>query len=560
MIYRPVRERNPASILEKSETALKLTGYEDLSLLSLSSGDYSCMEPLIKALMDRQSRKKIAISLPSLRVDSLNPLMIEQIKRVRKTGFTLAAEAGNDRLRRIINKGLTEEDILKMARIVYGAGWNLIKLYFMIGLPFENDGDIQDIVRLAQQIAGLAGKKASRSKLNVSISSFVPKSHTPFMWTYQIPLEECKRRIQLIRNGLKGKRIRVKWNHPELSWLEGIFSRGDRRLSRTIVEVWKLGARFDAWGEHFQMEIWKEALERTGVDAQYYLYRKRPLDEVLPWDHIRSGVTKSFLENEWEKAQQENTTPDCRKKCLECGVCDHKSVAPVLFQTSDFPSAPEVPALESISNQAPKRYCFTFTKGNHARYLSHLELVQVFIRAFKRTGLDFVYSKGFHPMPRLSFSCALPVGTESLQETLEIELIGSSDISYLKERINAQLPPGIQIINIEKVSRSRKKVTLRESFYLVTLDGTEINEEYLRRYQESDHFPVVKTTKKGEHMIDAKELVKSIKVISPNSLELVLRHNEGPKLKPEEIVKGVFFLKGPADCGIKILKTKQVVA
>ncbi len=560
MIYRPVRERSPASILENAETALKLTGYEDLSLLSLSSGDYSCIEPLLKALMDRQSRENIAISLPSLRVDSLNPSIIEQVKRVRKTGFTLAAEAGNDRLRRIINKGLTQEEILDMARFVYGAGWSLIKLYFMVGLPFEEEGDLQDTVDLARQVAGLAAKRGNKPKLNVSISSFVPKSHTPFMWSPQIPLEESRRRIQMIRNGLRGSRIRVKWNQPELSWLEGIFSRGDRRLSRTIVAAWKLGARFDAWGEQFHMEIWQEALKRSGLDAQYYLNRERPLEEVLPWDHIKSGVTRDFLKNEWERAQKGRSTPDCRGKCLECGVCDHNVVDPVLFRVSDFPSILESHSLKPLISQSSEKYRLTFTKQGNAGHLSHLELVQVFIRAFKRAGLDLVYSRGFHPMPKLSFACALPVGTESLQETLDIELAESSDISHLEACINGQLPPGIDVISVEKIPPGRKKAILKESAFIVTLNGRELKEEYLKRFLESDHFTVVKTTKKGEHRINAKHQVKSIRIISPNKIGLVLDQIEGPKLKPDEIVEGIFLLKGLTGYDIKTVKTKQVLA
>ena len=344
MIYRPVRERSPLSIIEKTANALRETGYDDLSLLSLSSGDYGCIEPLLKALMDRFSENKVAVSLPSLRIDSLSPLMIEEIKRVRKTGFTLAVEAGSDRLRRIINKGLTHKAILDMAGTVYEAGWNLIKLYFMVGLPFEEEKDLHDIIELAQQISKLAGKRGNKPKLNVSISTFVPKSHTPFMWSSQVPLEESTRRIQLIRDGFKGNRIRVKWNQPELSWLEGIFSRGDRRLSGVIMEAWKQGARYDAWGEHFHMGHWEEAFSRSGLSPLFYL-RKRDLDEVLPWDHIQSGVTKKFLKTEWKKAQKHSLTPDCREKCLECGVCDHKIVDPILFRGPDFTDNMEKPPL-----------------------------------------------------------------------------------------------------------------------------------------------------------------------------------------------------------------------
>jgi radical SAM family uncharacterized protein/radical SAM-linked protein len=559
MIYRPVRERSPVYILEIAEKALRATGYEELSLLSLSSGDHSCIEPILKALMDKQSSEKVAISLPSLRVDSMKPMLIEQIKRVRKTGFTLAPEAGNDRLRKIINKGLTQKDILEMARVVYGAGWNLMKLYFMAGLPFEEEKDLQDIVELAREVASLASRRGKRPNLNVSISTFVPKSHTPFMWTPQIPLEESRRRIQLIRKGLKGNRVRVKWNRPELSWLEGIFSRGDRRLSRVIVEAWRLGARFDAWGEHFQMEVWEEALSRTGLDAHFYLHRERPMDEVLPWDHIKSGVNNSFLKSEWKKAQKRESTPDCREKCLECGVCNHSTIEPILYKGTNLLSNPEKPLLKPVITSTNK-YRITFTKLTHARHLGHLELVRTFVRAFKRAGLNLVYSKGFHPMPKVSFACALPVGTESLQETIDIEVAEPLDIPYLKECISRQLPPGINVTLVEEITLTKKKERLRESHFLITLNGAEFNKEDLEKFLKSDYFAVVKVNRKGERRINARPLVKSMRLTSPNRVKLVLKHTAGPELKPDEIVKALFSLNDLHVNDIKTVKTKQLLA
>jgi len=558
MIYRPVRERNPESILEKAEKALRYTGYEDLSLLSLSTGDYSCIEPLLKALMDRQSSEKVAVSLPSLRVDSLSPSSIEQIKRVRKTGFTLAPEAGNNRLRGIINKGLTQENILETAQEVYGAGWNLIKLYFMIGLPFEEERDLQDIIDLAKQVASLGGKKGKRAKLNVSISTFVPKSHTPFMWTPQIPIGESQRRIQLIREGLKGGHVRVKWNQPELSWLEGVFSRGDRRLTKALIEAWKLGAKFDAWSQHLKMDIWEEAFTRTKLDPCFYLHRERSPDEIMPWDHIISGVDKSFLETEWKRAKQGKPTPDCRDKCLECGVCDHITVDPILFRNWDFPSKRKKPLLEPAILTS-KRYRFTFSKLNYVRYLSHLELVRVFIRAFRRAGLSLVYSRGFHPMPKISFGCALPVGTESMQETVDIEVIERLDIPSLKATINQQLPVGITVTFIEEVSPNKKRANLKESHFIITLNGVELKEEDLEGFLKSDFFPVVKINKKGKQEINARPLVRSMSLISPSKIRLALKHAAGPELKPAEIVRGVFSLKDYSANDIKVLKTKQIL-
>jgi len=553
MIYRPVRERNPEAIVHIAEKTLKHTGYEDLSLLSLSSGDYSHIGPLLCALMDRHSLDHTGISLPSLRVDSLDAEMMAQIKRVRKTGFTLAPEAGNNRLRRVINKGLTQSDILETARIVYQSGWKLIKLYFMIGLPFEEDEDLQDIIDLAEQITKLPGKQGRRDNVNVSVSTFVPKSHTPFMWMPQISLEESRRRMELIRSGLRKSRVRVKWNEPELSWLEGIMARGDRKLGEAIVGAWKLGARFDAWSEHFKMAIWEKAFEQSGINPEFY-HRIRKTHEILPWDHIRSGVTKAFLRRELKKAHAEQFTPDCREKCHECGVCDHKNIDPVLYKELLFQAKGFSPKAQDVKPGA--RFRLTFTKMGSTRHLSHLELGRVLNRAFRRAGLKLAYSQGFHPMPKISFFSALPVGTESMAELAEIELTEGAD--DLKDRVNRELPEGIKITRIEKLSPSEKKLRLKASRFLITLKGRTFNEDSLTSFLGSKHFEVVKINKKGEHTIDARSLVKDMRIVSPEQIDLTVRQKDTLTLKPAEIIKGVFSFEKDDLSNMNILKTEQI--
>ncbi len=554
MIYRPVRERHPEAVIRHSERGLRYTGYEEMSLLSLSSGDYSGLGPLLRVLMDKQEGDRIAVSLPSLRVDSLDSTWFEEIKRVRKTGFTLAPEAGNDRLRSILNKGLTDEEILSMAKEIYGAGWDLIKLYFMIGLPTEGDTDLEDMIRLAGKVAR-ASKK--RGKVHVSVAAFVPKSHTPFMWLPQISLEESGRRIRFIQKSIKDPRIRVKWNQPEMSWLEGVFSRGDRRLTPVLLKAWQKGARFDAWSEHFRLDLWQEAFRDTGVDPGFYLHRLRSLSEVLPWDHIQCGVSKEYLEKEWKRALEGKWTPDCRTKCLDCGVCDHKEVEPVLFREWISTPKEKGPTAAGKSDES-RRILITFSKRGPAKYLSHLELVRAFVRAFKRAGLSLVYSKGYHPLPKLSFGTALPVGTESLHETLEVQWHDSLSDVTLKNRIGEQLPSGLEIRALEVLGREAGTRKNREIHYEISFDGVKAGEDRLERFLASDSFPVTKKGKKGDREINARAQVTSAYFKTRSTMHLALKTMEGPALKPVEIIQGIFHLSDEDLDGIDVLKTMEI--
>ena len=264
--------------------------------------------------MDRLSPAQVAVSLPSMRADTLTPEMMAQIQRVRRTGLTLAPEAGSQRLRQVINKNLTEAAIMDSARRAFAAGWQLLKLYFMIGLPRETKADREGIPALARQILA-AAPRGSRPRLNVSLSSFIPKPHTPFQWERQEDLEECRRRLHEVKDRLRQKNIQTKWNSAAQTWLEGVFSRGDRRLAPVLLEAYRRGCRLDAWSEHMRLEPWREAFAAAGVDPDFYL-RERRLEELLPWDHVDCGVSRDFLLAERARADQGLETPDCRRAGL----------------------------------------------------------------------------------------------------------------------------------------------------------------------------------------------------------------------------------------------------
>jgi radical SAM family uncharacterized protein/radical SAM-linked protein len=444
-IYRPVRERSPERVLEIVEEALGNTGYDEISLLSLSTGDYGCLTPLIKGLMDRYAAQKKAVSLPSMRVGSLSPEMAEEVRRVRKTGFTLAPEAGSDRLRSVINKGITETDLLENARAVYAAGWRLIKLYFMIGLPTETMEDVERIVEISREVKRQGKLAGAGGDVNVSVSSFVPKPHTPFQWEPQISEEEIVEKQRYLRPALKKKKLIMKWQDASLSGLEGVFARGDRRLSRLLIEAHRLGCRFDGWWEHFDRTKWAQAFENTGIDQCFY-HRKRELDEPLPWDHIDCGVRREFLLAEREAAIAGAPTPDCRAgECTGCGVCDFETIKLRLNEPVPFGTfACEIPPLQA--SELAQRIRIRFEKLGRMRFLSHLEMLTLFIRAVGRAKIPMRYSQGFHPHPKFSFATALSVGIESHAEYMDLEVDAGFSAQDLQEALNKSLPEGVRVL------------------------------------------------------------------------------------------------------------------
>ena len=457
MIYRPVREQPPEKLFAAAVNGAEATGMEELSLLSLSVGDYSQLLDLVTGM--KRACPGLDLSLPSVRAGVLNDELLEALKRSRQGGFTIAPEAGTQRLRDVINKGLNEDEILDTIEKLFAQGWDLIKLYFMIGLPGETDADVEGIVELCGK--ALARAQNKRQRLNVSVSTFVPKPHTPFQWEEQINLEETMRRQEIIRQGLKkiasGRRLNFKWHDSRLSLLEGIFSRGDRSLWPVLMRARHLGCSFDAWSDHFDYELWRKAFSEEGFDLENLVARKFLPGDPLPWSHIDCLVSEKFLEREREKALRQETTKDCRlHDCHGCGVCQSSrgivNVTTGMTVVDEKPPAvittkPQTVVKELFTADGQRRewrYQLSFSRGRRLSYLSHLENVAVIIRGLRRLKIPLAFSQGFHPHPKVSFAHALPVGLASLNEVMEFRTLAPVDDEYLKREWSHALPSDLE--------------------------------------------------------------------------------------------------------------------
>jgi len=324
-IYRPVRERKPDTINNMCRSLCENTGYDEISLSSLSTSDYTQLSPLLDKMLDWTEKNKVSISVPSLRVDGFSSELTEKLKKVRRGGLTFAPEAGTQRLRDVINKNVTEKELYNTCRTAFMGGWNSVKLYFMLGLPTETDEDVEGIAKLAQMVVDTYYENPDRPKgkavsVSASASTFVPKPFTPFQWEPQITIDEIHRRQKVLQHSVTSRKISLSWHDADTSFLEAVFARGDRRLGAVLLKAHELGCKFDSWEEFYDLDVWRKAFAECGVDPDFYAYRTRTYEEILPWDHIDCGITKKFLISEHQKALRAETTPNCREKCAGCGA------------------------------------------------------------------------------------------------------------------------------------------------------------------------------------------------------------------------------------------------
>ena len=561
ILYRPVRERSPDDLLNMAQNSLAATGYDNISLLSLSTGDYTAIGYLMEKLMGRCEDQKVAISLPSVRAGTLTPKLMQLIQRVRKTGFTIAPEAGSQRLRDIVNKNLTDAEIIETVQNAFELGWQVIKLYFMVGLPFEIDADIKALVDLVQKLnsSGVRKKGKGRGTLHVSVATFIPKPHTPFQWAPQIPFEASREKIVCLKRVLNRPGIQFKWQNPEVSLLEGLWARGDRRLSSLLIRAYQKGCCFDAWTDHFKFDQWMASLSEVGIDLDFFTTRTRSFSEPLPWDPFDIGVTRDFLMAEWKKAEKGEPTGDCRKgACQGCGVCDFKIIKPEIFEpiesgNNGFQGEKKLPALNVNAPGQP--YRIDYSKQGPARYFGHLEMVKLILQGIRRAGITMVYSQGFHPKPRISFGDPLPVGMESEGEAFDLLVAESISPKGLMDALKRQMPEGIEIKGCQPVSAKAGIHAPPVIRYRIVFKRGVLNEGALEAFQNAERFSWEQPDRKGRlKSYELKSMVHPIKRIASNSLEIQIENRSGKTLRPDTWIRAVFGLSGEVLRGVRIIK------
>ncbi len=482
IVYRPVRERSVEDLVGHIKRALDATGYDEVSLVSLSTSDYSQLHQLLATLSVTLRERMVNFSFPSLRPETFTPEIAAYARNVRKSGLTLAPEAGTERLRNVINKTNTNEDLLRAVDLAFREGWSLVKLYFMIGQPTETKEDLQGIVDLVHEVVRIGRKYPGQRRVNVSVSPFVPKAHTPFQWERQASPEEIREKLRYLLDRIRWPNVKVSWREPEVCQVEALLSRGDRRVADVVERVWRAGAKHDAWNEHFRFALWQKAVEESHLSFDEFT-RAFDRDEVLPWQHITKGVTTQFLKRERSKAYRGKTTEDCKTGvCNACGLMDHKVCREIIARSKKSrhtaeersPAAPTVPepkpgtsaslfgrGKKKIRDTAPPTpvvYRLRYRRGDEVRFIGHLDMVRAFERAFRRARLPLAYSHGFNPRPKVSYGPALPVGMTSDAEYLDVtfETRPAGDI---RVSVNRFLPEGVEITETRRLAGKTRALT-----------------------------------------------------------------------------------------------------
>ena len=599
MIYRPVRERNPENVVQMMMDGLKNGGFDEASLTCLSTADYSAVTPLVIELLDKLQAENATLGISSLRAYGLDERILDKLAEVKNSSLTFAPEAGSQRMRDVINKNVSEDDLLKTAESVFSRGWTKMKLYFMIGLPTEDDEDVIAIM----ETAGKARKKASECgvrnpTVTVSVSSFVPKPHTPFQWSNMITLPEIQRKQNLLKDYAEKYRLNFRKHFSKISALEGVVARGDRRIAHIIYNAWAGGARFDGWDETFKYDLWVKCIEDSGLDTEIFL-GTIPMNGKLAWDHIDVGLTDRFLEIEWKKATHNRLSPPCgkvhgmvvhhsnletlektfdidKKKlvCYHCGVaCDLKGM---VEERRDFLKGmnaienqeyvqPEV-LKKDIADLREKRnqtmgfkYRIEFSKIGPITFISHLDLQKVMNRIFKRSRMETLHSEGYNLRPLLSFGPALTLGISSLSEYFDVRVpVEWTDFSEVMNRLQTHSEPGIIFKSISTIDNKTPSIqdSAKSFTYFIPVKTESEMEKVVSELKQQEQIIIQSYSKKDEKLLDkdirpmllditsgkldlSEKILEVIDEVSPcrsSGIFFTARVNQGASIRPSEII------------------------
>ncbi|MDA3871964.1 MAG: TIGR03960 family B12-binding radical SAM protein [Candidatus Marinimicrobia bacterium] len=518
MIYRPIRERPYSELAKYTKDALKNTGYETISLLSLSTTDYTGLRPYFSLTKKYFNDNNISVSLPSLRLDSFNSKIVDDINNQKKSGITFAPEAGTQRLRDVINKNITEEDLFSSVKVALENNYKTLKFYFMIGLPTENDEDIAGIVDLIKRISEMS-KSYGRIRINVSISTFIPKPLTPFQWEKQLLPEEADRIIHYLRNELKNTKVKLMTNDPYESLIESVVSRGDEKLNLVIYDVWENGGKFDAWSEKFDKDLWLNALKKYDIDPLKYTSKKN-INDQLPWDFLDFGIKRDFLVEEREKAFKLESTIDCRDGCYFCGVCNkdlkmlqnNKNIYNDV-EVDESKLKLEIEEENKLEDTEEWIVRMKFAKAGLIKYITHHDLFRIFQRSINILNLPIKYSQGFNRRPKISFGFPIPMSYAAFEEY--VDMIFLKPISDIKSKFNEALPEGLKIISQAQIERKTPSIMIdtKEIIYKVKfysdIDTDKIKNKYFD-LRKNNNLKIKRKNKKKVKEINLREFIKDL--------------------------------------------------
>lgn len=581
MITRPVRERTLAQLDRLLQELLARTGYEEVSLVSLNTCDYSRIQSLLRQSVARAAPERVSVALPSVRLDSFPGELANLLAAVRPTGLTFAPEAATDRMRAVINKYISDQDLLEIAQTCYSLGWEQIKLYFMIGLPTETDEDVAAIADLSNRVLEAGRRVRRQAELHLGVSTFCPKPHTPFQWEEQIGIQETQRRQNLLLKGLK-RAVKCGRHSAHESFLEGVLSRGDRRTGKLLLIAHQLGCRFDAWSDLRDWQRWEEAFRRweaeTGCRPADQL-RARSLEETLPWDHIDPLVSREWLQEEYRRSRHLLWQDDCRRgTCHRCGVRDRQGeLCRAMLRRSRLGAQTEkqqewVPLARSTEPEPAQRLRLRFAKRGSARLLSHLETMNLVRRALRRARLPISHSQGFHPQPRLAFGTALATGIESEGEYADLFLTVPIQPEDFIASMNATLPPGVVILSAREVPLRAASLTaaIHGAEYRLTIpadlippDGRPFPDR-LAHYLAQPEIPVVRSSPKRERRINLRPMIAQLRLLEemPEQTTLWLRliDHQGQSAKPMEVLTTLLGWEKAEWHRLRIQKVDSVAA